>query len=142
MSWVAENKHKYRSNIYDPMIFEVSDINNLKTSVINRRGNECKYFFWSFHSYLIYKNKYKIVYSLNTFNFLLQLSISSEEAAMYLENVVRQRDLYAFVCEDKNDMSDLINELCVKQKLSVNVLYCAPADRCLYTSTVPLSEIT
>lgn len=92
MSWVAENKHKYRSNIYDPMIFE--------------------------------------------------LSISSGEAAMYLENVIRERDLYAFVCEDKNDMSDLINELCVIQKLSVNVLYCAPADRCLYTSTVPLSEIT
>lgn len=23
MSWVAENKHKYKRNIYDPMIFEV-----------------------------------------------------------------------------------------------------------------------
>ncbi|KAH8299636.1 hypothetical protein KR044_003821, partial [Drosophila immigrans] len=92
MSWVAENKHKYRSNIYDPMIFE--------------------------------------------------LNIKSEDAAMYLENLIRQRDLYAFACEDKNDMSDLINELCVKQKLSVNIIYCAPGNRCLYTSTVPLSEIS
>lgn len=23
MSWVAENKHRYKRNIYDPMIFEV-----------------------------------------------------------------------------------------------------------------------
>ncbi|KAH8370365.1 hypothetical protein KR093_003157, partial [Drosophila rubida] len=92
MSWVAENKHKYKSNIYDPMIFE--------------------------------------------------LRINSKEAAMYLENLISQRDLYAFACEDKSDMSDLINELCVKQKLSVNIIYCAPGDRCLYTSTVPLSEIT
>lgn len=72
---------------------------------------------------------------------LFQLSIKSEEGAMYLENVVRQRDLYAFACEDKSDMSDLINELCVKQKLSVNVMYCAPADTCMFTSTVPISEI-
>ncbi|KAM8707516.1 hypothetical protein ACLKA7_005060 [Drosophila subpalustris] len=92
MSWVAQNKHKYRSHIYDPMIFE--------------------------------------------------LSIKSEEGAMYLENVVRQRDLYAFACEDKNDMSDLINELCVKQRLSVNVMYCAPGNRCLHTSAVPITEIT
>ncbi|XP_060660787.1 structural maintenance of chromosomes protein 5 [Drosophila nasuta] len=92
MSWVAENKHKYKSNIYDPMIFE--------------------------------------------------LNIKSPDAAMCLENLIRQRDLFAFACEDKNDMSDLINELCVKQKLSVNIIYCAPGNRCLYTSTVPLSEIT
>ncbi|XP_064544935.1 structural maintenance of chromosomes protein 5 [Drosophila montana] len=92
MNWVAQNKHKYKCNIYDPMVFE--------------------------------------------------LSIKSEEGAMYLENVVRQRDLYAFACEDKGDMSDLINELCVKQKLSVNVMYCAPADVCMFTPTVPISEIT
>lgn len=61
---------------------------------------------------------------------------------MYLENVVRQRDLFAFACEDKNDMSDLINELCVKQKLSVNVIYCAPAEKCLFKPTVPITEIT
>ncbi|EDV90246.1 GH23715 [Drosophila grimshawi] len=91
MNWVAQNKHKYKCNIYDPMVFE--------------------------------------------------LSIKSDEAAMYLENVVRQRDLYAFACEDKIDMSDLINELCVKQKLSVNVIYCGPADRCLFTSRVPITEI-
>lgn len=60
---------------------------------------------------------------------------------MYLENVVSRRDLNAFVCEDKSDMSDLINELCVKQKLSVNILYCAPGDCLKYTSTVPLEEI-
>ncbi|KAH8405322.1 hypothetical protein KR222_005352, partial [Zaprionus bogoriensis] len=91
MSWVAENKHNFKSNIYDPMIFE--------------------------------------------------LNIASEEAAMYLENVVRQRDLCAFICEDKGDMSELINELCVKQKLGVNILYCPPADSCSYTSTVPIAEL-
>ncbi|EDW19752.2 uncharacterized protein Dmoj_GI11335 [Drosophila mojavensis] len=92
MNWVAQNKHIYSCNIYDPMIFE--------------------------------------------------LTIKSEEGAMYLENVVRQRDLFAFACEDKNDMSDLIDELCVKQKLSVNVMYCAPADKCFFKPTVPITEVT
>lgn len=73
--------------------------------------------------------------------FDFQLNIASEEAAMYLENVVSRRDLNAFICEDKSDMSDLINELCVKQKLGVNILYCAPAESLMYTSTVPIEEI-
>lgn len=73
--------------------------------------------------------------------FYFQLNIASEEAAIYLENVVSRRDLNAFVCEDKSDMSDLTNELCVKQKLSINILYCAPGDSLEYTSTVPIEEI-
>lgn len=67
--------------------------------------------------------------------------MQNNDDAKYLENVVKQRDLFAFACEDKDDMSDLINELCVKQKLGVNIIYCAPADRCLYNPSIPKSEL-
>ncbi|KAH8360388.1 hypothetical protein KR200_003851 [Drosophila serrata] len=91
MSWVSQNKERYKLHVYDPMI--------------------------------------------------LELTMQNNEDAKYLENVVRQRDLFAFACEDKDDMSDLINELCVKQKLGVNIIYCAPADRCLFTPSIPKSEL-
>ncbi|KAH8286139.1 hypothetical protein KR054_003225 [Drosophila jambulina] len=91
MSWVSQNKERYKLNVYDPMI--------------------------------------------------LELTMQNNDDAKYLENVVKQRDLFAFACEDKDDMSDLINELCVKQKLGVNIIYCAPADRCLYTPSIPKSEL-
>ncbi|XP_034659399.1 structural maintenance of chromosomes protein 5 [Drosophila subobscura] len=91
INWVEKNKHKYRLNVYMPMIFE--------------------------------------------------LSMESDDAAKYLENVVRQRDLFAFACEDKADMSDLINELCVKQKLGVNIIYCAPAETCAYSPTLSRSTL-
>ncbi|EDV40819.1 uncharacterized protein Dana_GF23727 [Drosophila ananassae] len=91
MNWLAQNKQRYKGNVYDPMIFE--------------------------------------------------LSMQNIDAAKYLENVVKQRDLMAFSCEDKEDMSDMINELCVKQKLGVNIIYCAPSNRCMYTPTIPKSEL-
>ncbi|XP_017034528.2 structural maintenance of chromosomes protein 5 [Drosophila kikkawai] len=91
MSWVSQNKERYKLNVYDPMI--------------------------------------------------LELTMQNTDDAKYLENVVKQRDLFAFACEDKDDMSDLINELCVKQKLGVNIIYCPPADRCLYTPSIPKSEL-
>ncbi|KAH8258805.1 hypothetical protein KR038_009819 [Drosophila bunnanda] len=91
MSWVSQNKERYKLHVYDPMI--------------------------------------------------LELTMQNNDDAKYLENVVKQRDLFAFACEDKDDMSDLINELCVKQKLGVNIIYCAPADRCLYSPTIPKSEL-
>lgn len=75
------------------------------------------------------------------FKFDFQLSMQNNDAAKYLENVVKQRDLMAFACEDKEDMSDLINELCVKQKLGVNIIYCAPSNRCMYSPTIPKSEL-
>ncbi|XP_039487674.1 structural maintenance of chromosomes protein 5 [Drosophila santomea] len=72
---------------------------------------------------------------------ILELTVENHEDAKYLENVVSQRDLFAFACEDKEDMSDLINELCVKQKLGVNVIYCAPADRLMYCPKVPIGDL-
>ncbi|XP_016987937.1 structural maintenance of chromosomes protein 5 [Drosophila rhopaloa] len=81
-------------------------------------------------------------YKLNIYDpMILELTVENHEDAKYLENVVSQRDLFAFSCEDKEDMSDLINELCVKQKLGVNIIYCAPADKCLYSPSIPRSEL-
>ncbi|XP_017042443.2 LOW QUALITY PROTEIN: structural maintenance of chromosomes protein 5 [Drosophila ficusphila] len=91
MNWLAQNKHRYKLNVYDPMI--------------------------------------------------LELSIENYEDAKYLENVVSQRDLFAFACEDKEDMSDIISELCVKQKLGVNIIFCAPADRIMYSPSIPRNEL-
>ncbi|XP_041448109.1 structural maintenance of chromosomes protein 5 isoform X2 [Drosophila obscura] len=86
------------------------------------------------------QNRHK--YKLKIYDpMIFELSIESDDAAKYLENVVRQRDLFAFACEDKGDMSDLINELCVKQKLDVNIIHCAPADTCSYSPTVSRSTL-
>ncbi|EDW44387.1 structural maintenance of chromosomes protein 5 [Drosophila sechellia] len=91
MNWLAQNKQRYKSNVYDPMI--------------------------------------------------LELTVQNHEDAKYLENVVAQRDLFAFACEDKGDMSDLINELCVKQKLGVNVIYCASSDRLAHSPKIPIEDL-
>nr|CAD29584.1 SMC5 protein [Drosophila melanogaster] len=91
MNWLAQNKQRYKLNVYDPMI--------------------------------------------------LELTVQNHEDAKFLENVVAQRDLFAFACEDKGDMSDLINELCVKQKLGVNVIYCAPSDRLVYSPKTPIDDL-
>ncbi|EDV52678.2 structural maintenance of chromosomes protein 5 [Drosophila erecta] len=91
MNWLAQNKQRYKLNVYDPMI--------------------------------------------------LELTVENHEYAKYLENVVSQRDLFAFACENKEDMSDLINELCVKQKLGVNVIYCAPSDRLAYCPKIPIDDL-
>ncbi|KAI8041284.1 structural maintenance of chromosomes protein 5 [Drosophila gunungcola] len=91
MNWLAQNKQRFKLNIYDPM--------------------------------------------------LLELNVENYEDAKYLENVVSQRDLYAFACEDKEDMSDLINELCVKQKLGVNIIYCEPAERVMYSPSISRNDL-
>ncbi|XP_016959600.1 structural maintenance of chromosomes protein 5 [Drosophila biarmipes] len=91
MNWLAQNKQRYKLNVYDPMI--------------------------------------------------LELNVENYEDAKYLENVVSQRDLFAFACEDKEDMSDLINELCVKQKLGVNIVFCAPADRVMYSPSISKNDL-
>jgi len=38
-------------------------------------------------------------------------------------------------------MSDLINELCVKQKLGVNIIFCAPADRVMYSPSISKNDL-
>ncbi|XP_017128145.1 structural maintenance of chromosomes protein 5 [Drosophila elegans] len=91
MNWLAQNKQRFKLNIYDPM--------------------------------------------------LLELNVENYEDAKYLENVVSQRDLYAFACEDKEDMSELINELCVKQKLGVNIIYCEPVERVMYSPSISRNDL-
>ncbi|XP_017072488.1 structural maintenance of chromosomes protein 5 [Drosophila eugracilis] len=91
MNWLSQNRQRYKLNVYDPMV--------------------------------------------------LELTVENQEDAKYLENVVSQRDLFAFACEDKEDMSDLINELCVKQKLGVNIIYCAPADRVMYNPSISRNDL-
>ncbi|XP_023031430.1 structural maintenance of chromosomes protein 5 [Drosophila willistoni] len=72
---------------------------------------------------------------------ILELNMANDDEAKYLENVIPYRDLYAFSCEDKSVMSQLINELCVKQKLSVNIIYCEPVKVCSFKPTVPLDKL-
>ncbi|ALC44295.1 Smc5 [Drosophila busckii] len=140
------NKRKeIESKINDEQIPEITALNhkierlqNIKTQKLEelrqRNPNLVKAMNWVAQNKHNYKQK---IYD----PMLFELSMKSEESAMYLENVIRQSDLHAFACEDKEDMSDLINELSVKQKLCVNIIYCEPTDRCTFRPIVPIADI-
>lgn len=72
---------------------------------------------------------------------ILELSVLDAEHAKYFENVISIRDLLAFTCEDKDDVSLLVSELCVKQKLHINVGHAPPANRINYRADIPIENI-
>ncbi|XP_071035184.1 structural maintenance of chromosomes protein 5 [Parasteatoda tepidariorum] len=53
---------------------------------------------------------------------LTLLKIENEDNCKYIENLISQRDLVAFVCEDKEDNKLLTQILRVQKKLNVNIV--------------------
>lgn len=72
---------------------------------------------------------------------LLNINVSNKDYAKYIENVIPQRDLIAFVCEDKEDMNRLVQYLRKEQKLVVNVLHSDPNKNVNMNPQVPLENI-
>ncbi|XP_018790213.1 PREDICTED: structural maintenance of chromosomes protein 5 [Bactrocera latifrons] len=72
---------------------------------------------------------------------ILELSVLDPEHAKYFENVISIRDLLAFTCEDKDDVSLLVSELCVKQKLHINVGHAPASNRRNYRPDIPIESI-
>nr|XP_014089188.1 structural maintenance of chromosomes protein 5 [Bactrocera oleae] len=72
---------------------------------------------------------------------ILELSVLDPEHAKYFENIISLRDLLAFTCEDKDDVSLLVSELCVKQKLHINVGHAPTSSRINYRPDIPIESI-
>lgn len=85
------------------------------------------------HQHLFKGNVYKPM--------ILELSVLNSEHAKYFENIISVRDLLAFTCEDKEDVSLLVSELCVKQKLHINVGHAPPANKINYRADIPIENI-
>ncbi|CAD6991075.1 unnamed protein product [Ceratitis capitata] len=72
---------------------------------------------------------------------ILELTVRDPEHAKYFENTINARDLLAFTCENKEDVSLLVNELCVKQKLQINVGHAPAANRINYHADRPIEAL-
>ncbi|XP_053957144.1 structural maintenance of chromosomes protein 5 [Anastrepha ludens] len=72
---------------------------------------------------------------------ILELSVRDPEHAKYFENTISIRDLLAFTCENKEDVSLLVNELCVKQKLKISVGHASPANKINYRADIPIDSL-
>lgn len=72
---------------------------------------------------------------------MLSIQPVHEKYAKYFESSISPRDLYAFVCEDVNDMNLLLRYLREEQNLTVNVLHVDPSRQVSRAPRVPLEQI-
>lgn len=82
---------------------------------------------------------YGLFFKIVSFKFKLTVLDSSN--AKYLENCIAERDLVAFTCEEKDDMSILHRKLRVEQKLSVNILHSSAATEVAHKARQPISKL-
>ncbi|XP_076647779.1 structural maintenance of chromosomes 5 [Halictus rubicundus] len=73
---------------------------------------------------------------------LLNINVKDASYSKYLENIIRSRDLIAFVCENKRDMNLLLHYLRDEQKLQVNAAHSDPKRHVSMEPSVPLASIT
>lgn len=69
------------------------------------------------------------------------MNVLESNNAKYLENCISERDLIAFTCEEKDDMSILHQKLRVEQKLNVNMLYSAASNELSFRARNPISKL-
>uniref|UniRef100_A0A1B0GQF2 Structural maintenance of chromosomes protein 5 n=1 Tax=Phlebotomus papatasi TaxID=29031 RepID=A0A1B0GQF2_PHLPP len=72
---------------------------------------------------------------------LLELKLKNLADGKFLENIISQRDLLAFVCEDVNDMKLLVKKLTHEMKLSVNIVQSDPAEKIKFTPSIPINQL-
>lgn len=61
--------------------------------------------------------------------------------AVYLQSTIPARDLVAFTCVNKEDVSILVRELREKKKLKVNVLYSAESSNSHFEPKMPIEQL-
>ncbi|KAJ9575653.1 hypothetical protein L9F63_007482, partial [Diploptera punctata] len=54
---------------------------------------------------------------------ILEINIPNPSHAKYVESIIPRRDLFAFTCEDKRDMNELIRILRGEKKLKINAVH-------------------
>ncbi|XP_014204116.1 structural maintenance of chromosomes protein 5 [Copidosoma floridanum] len=72
---------------------------------------------------------------------LLNINLKDPSYSKFFENLISQRDLTAFVCEDKNDMNMLLKYLRTQQKLKINAVHSDPNKEVNDAPRVPLENI-
>lgn len=72
---------------------------------------------------------------------VLELNVKEPRNAKYVENSANTRDLVAFTCEQKEDMELMHRQLRGVQKLNVNLIHSAPAERLQFRAQQPISEL-
>lgn len=72
---------------------------------------------------------------------MVEMSVKEQRFAKYIESTVGIKDLVAFICTDKQDMSRLIQKLRNEMKLKVNIAYSAETDQVEYRPTVDMSQL-
>uniref|UniRef100_T1H8U4 Uncharacterized protein n=1 Tax=Rhodnius prolixus TaxID=13249 RepID=T1H8U4_RHOPR len=74
----------------------------------------------------------------------IELNVKNREHAKYVEKVIPYRDIIAFICESPQDTTKLLTVLRDREKMKINVLNSAAAEKDLreiYPPPVPLSAI-
>lgn len=69
------------------------------------------------------------------------MTVNESKYAKYLENCIADRDLTAFTCECKEDMSLLHRKLRVEQKLNANMLHSNAATTVMYRAHRDINEL-
>ncbi|XP_063852598.1 LOW QUALITY PROTEIN: structural maintenance of chromosomes protein 5-like [Scylla paramamosain] len=68
------------------------------------------------------------------------LNVKNQQYACYVENRIMERDLVAFVCEDKDDVNRLKDEM-DRLKMCVNIVYSNPAVLTNYKPPLPIQQL-
>ncbi|XP_043287800.1 structural maintenance of chromosomes protein 5 [Venturia canescens] len=72
---------------------------------------------------------------------LLKIHVKNDRYTRHLETIISQRDLVAFVCEDKCDMNKLMRYLRDEKKLTINVISESPDKNVDRTPIVPIEQL-
>jgi structural maintenance of chromosomes protein 5 len=65
---------------------------------------------------------------------IIEISVTQRDFAKYVENTISHRDMQAFLCTNKEDMSKLIKIFRNDHKWKVNVAYTEPGDELTFQS--------
>lgn len=71
---------------------------------------------------------------------MVEITVKQKENAKYIENVIAIKDLQAFVCTDKGDMSQLIKILRNDMNLQVNIAYSEDTDEVTFAATRDITD--
>ncbi|XP_044593423.1 structural maintenance of chromosomes protein 5 [Cotesia glomerata] len=72
---------------------------------------------------------------------ILTLQVDHPDHAKYVERVIPQRDLIAFVCESKDDMNSLLTYLREERKLVINAVHSDPNKNYNNRPHIPLDQL-
>lgn len=114
---------------------EVQNIENKRYEVLNRLSNDV-------YKGVLWLKDNKHLFSKPVHEpMLLHINLKNPEYSKYFETVINQRDLTAFVCEDKADMNTLLQYLRDQQRYKINAIHSDPHKQVNDQPSIPLYNI-